>query len=99
MGGPIVTPDAGVFVISPIASHNLTVRPVVIPDNYIIKLKVQSRNNKFLAALDSRVRELSGEIEIEVTKAPFTIRMIKMNSNSFYTTLRNKLMWGIDKRN
>ncbi|MFW5762230.1 MAG: NAD kinase [Cyclobacteriaceae bacterium] len=99
VGGPILTPDSCNFVISPIASHNLTVRPIVVPDSYLLKLNVKSRNNKFLATLDSRVQEFTCDTELFVTLAGFTIKMIKIDSNSFYSTIRNKLMWGIDKRN
>ena len=99
VGGPILTPDSCNFIISPIASHNLTVRPIVVPDNYVLKLNVKSRNNKFLTTLDSRVREFTGDTDLYLTLAKFTVKMIKIDTNSFYSTIRNKLMWGIDKRN
>lgn len=99
VGGPILTPDSCNFIISPIASHNLTVRPIVVPDNYVLKLNVKSRNNRFLATLDSRVHEFTCDTELFLTLAKFTIKMIKIDTNSFYSTIRNKLMWGIDKRN
>lgn len=99
VGGPIATPDCKNFIISPIASHNLTVRPVIVPSENEIKLKVEGRNKNFLITLDSRSVQVDREIEITIKQADFFINMIKLEYNSFSTTLRNKLMWGVDKRN
>ena len=98
-GGPIVVPESRNFIISPISPHNLTVRPIVIPDNKKIKLYVKSRTEKFLISLDSRSFSVNTDTVITVEKAPFTLKLVKFKNNSFCNTLRNKLMWGIDKRN
>ena len=99
VGGPVVAPESQNFIISPIAAHNLNVRPLVIPDNVTLKLKAECRekNQKFTLALDSRSMEFKSGTEIELKRADFKIRTIK--TSPFYTTLRNKLMWGVDKRN
>jgi NAD+ kinase len=99
VGGPIVIPGSGNFILAPIASHNLTVRPIVIPDNKIIKLKVHSRNEKFLITADNRTSLIDSSLKLTLYKADFKLKMLKLPNNSFYTTLRNKLMWGMDKRN
>ncbi|MDR0815035.1 MAG: NAD kinase [Bacteroidales bacterium] len=97
VGGPIVAPDARNFIISPIAPHNLTVRPLVIPDNSVLKLKTESRSNSFSLSMDSRSYDCSSDIELEVKRAEYRIKTVK--PFSFYATLRNKLLWGVDKRN
>ncbi len=99
VGGPIVTPDSQSFVISPIAPHNLTVRPIVVPDNNKITLKVDGRGTQFLASLDSRSKALDFPGELEIYKANFYVQTLKLEGHSFFSTLRNKLMWGADKRN
>lgn len=98
-GGPILTPESENFVITPIAPHNLNVRPLVIPDNCVLRLQVESRSNDFLASLDSRSEGLSTTEDIIVSKANFNINLIRRPSQDFLSTLRNKLMWGLDKRN
>lgn len=98
VGGPIMHPQAQSFVISPIAPHNLTVRPLVIPDHFEMELKVDARGGKFMASLDSRSRVMDQETIIKVRKAGFSVRMIVRQPN-FYCTLRKKLMWGADARN
>ena len=99
VGGPIVAPESQNFIISPIAAHNLNVRPIVIPDSVTLKLKPECRHKdgRFTISLDSRSIECISGTEIELQRADFKIRVVK--SASFYTTLRNKLMWGVDKRN
>lgn len=99
VGGPIVVPDANVIVISPIAPHNLTVRPIVVPDNIEIRLRVDGRSKKYLVTLDSRSEPFTSEHELQIKKADFTFNLLKLKGQSFCTTLRNKLMWGLDKRN
>lgn len=99
VGGPIMHPLSGGFVITPIAPHNLTVRPLVVPNNSEITLRVEGRGGKFLASLDSRSCILDNGIELKIKKADFKISVIEMYGQSFYSTLRNKLMWGADKRN
>jgi NAD+ kinase len=98
-GGPIVVPGSGNFVITPIAPHNLTVRPIVLSDNNTLKLIVKGRSQDFLATLDYRSEIFDSSIELLVKKAEFNINMIKLPKSNFFSTLRNKLMWGLDKRN
>lgn len=98
-GGPILFPRTNDFVLTPIAPHNLNARPIVIPDNKIIKLKVESRSNKFSVSLDSRTIHINTNFEIKISKADFNISILRLNEQSFLKTLKNKLMWGIDKRN
>lgn len=98
-GGPIIMPGSDSFVITPIAPHNLNVRPFVIPNSYKIKLKVESRERQFLVSLDSRIYSVENGSELEVELGSFTIKMIKTHVQNFAETLRNKLLWGLDKRN
>jgi len=98
-GGPVIIPTAKSLVLTPIAPHNLNARPLVISDDTVIRLKVSGREENHLVSLDSRIAILENGKEIEVKKAGFTIKMIEYNSESFLKTLRNKLLWGEDKRN
>ena len=98
-GGPIVTPESNNFIITPIASHNLTVRPLVIPNHHEISLKIESRDSNFLLSLDSRSYVMEEKLEVRVKKAETNVSLVKLNNQHFYKTIRNKLMWGIDKRN
>jgi len=99
VGGPILIPNTQNFVISPISPHNLTVRPIVIPNHQEITLKVEGRSDSYLASLDSRSVSFEASNELKISKADFKIKVLKLNTHSFYSTLRNKLMWGVDKRN
>ncbi len=99
VGGPILTPDSENFVITPLAPHNLTVRPMVVPDNYEIKLRVEGRGTHFLASLDFRSVPVELATEIIIKKAGFKLKTLQLPELSFFSTLRNKLMWGIDRRN
>jgi len=98
-GGPVIEPTAKSLVLTPIAPHNLNARPLVISDETVIRLKVSGREENHLISLDSRIASVENETEIEIKKANFTIKMIEFNSESFLKTLRNKLLWGEDKRN
>ncbi|MDA3892878.1 MAG: NAD kinase [Salinivirgaceae bacterium] len=98
-GGPIVSPDSNSLIITPIASHNLTVRPLVIPDHHKISLKIESRDSKFLLSLDSRSFVIEETLEVQVKTTKNKVSLIKLNNHSYYSTLRNKLMWGVDNRN
>jgi NAD+ kinase len=98
-GGPIVMPGSNNFIITPIAPHNLNVRPLVISDEYTIKVKVEGRDNQFLVALDSRIQSLEAGIELTISKEKFKTNMIETDTQDFSSTLRNKLLWGLDKRN
>jgi len=99
VGGPIVIPNSNNFIIVPISPHNLTVRPIVVPDNISLKLKVDGRGANFLVTLDHRSEVIDSSIELIIKRADFNISLIKFDKHTFYSTLRNKLMWGIDKRN
>lgn len=98
-GGPVILPDAKSFVITPIAPHNLSARPLVIPDDTEIQLKVDGREDFYLISLDSRIATLHNSTIVTIKKANFTIKMIELPSESFIDTLRKKLLWGEDKRN
>ncbi|MEZ4778822.1 MAG: NAD kinase [Flavobacteriaceae bacterium] len=98
-GGPVMDPETHSFIITPIAPHNLNARPLVLPDNSIISLKVSGREESYLVSLDSRIATLSNDTEITIKKTPFTIKMVQMENSSFIKTLREKLLWGEDKRN
>lgn len=99
VGGPILAPDAANFVINPIAPHNLTVRPVVVPDHYELTLKVEGRGNQFLTSLDSRSIAVPLSATLTIRKADFRVRTLHLPGQTFFQTLRHKLMWGADNRN
>lgn len=99
VGGPIVVPESNSFVLSPIAPHNLTVRPLVLPDSTVLQLSVDARDPQFQLALDSRSVDLDVDTTVTIRKADYTLKMIRIENINFYSTLRNKLMWGADKRN
>ncbi len=99
VGGPIVVPQSKNIIISPIAPHNLTVRPLVLPDDVELTFKVNSRSGSFLVTLDYRSEVFDNEMEFSIKKADFEVEMIKLPGSSFFRTIRNKLMWGLDKRN
>jgi NAD+ kinase len=98
-GGPIVFPDSNSFVITPVAPHNLNARPIVIPDNNIISFEVETRHDEFICALDARKEIVDKTIQLAVKREAFQISLVRLNENSFLSTLRNKLTWGMDKRN
>jgi len=97
-GGPIIVPGTNNIIITPNAPHNLNVRPIVINDNSVIKLKVEDRDQIALVSLDSRSRAFDSETELIIKKTDFKIKLIQPQNNSFTSTIRNKLMWGLDKR-
>lgn len=98
-GGPVISPNTNALVITPIAPHNLNARPLVIPDNTEITIKVMGRENEFLASLDNRIASYPDETVIVLKKADFTIDLIELEHASFIKTIRHKLLWGEDKRN
>ena len=98
-GGPVMTPNASCFVLTPIAPHNLNARPLVIPDNQEIKLQVTSREDQYLTSLDSRMHTLPNETTLLLKKASFKINMVVLEQDNFLKTLREKMLWGEDKRN
>jgi NAD+ kinase len=97
--GPVVFPDSSSFVITPVAPHNLNIRPIIVPDNTIISFELEGRTDGFLVTLDSRREIVSKEVQLAVKKENFNINLIRMNENHFLQTLRSKLSWGLDKRN
>jgi len=99
VGGPILTPDSENFVITPLAPHNLTIRPIVVPDTYEIKLKVEGRGSTYLTSLDYRSVPVAFDVTLKIRKATTTLKTLQLPEQAFFNTLRNKLMWGIDKRN
>jgi len=99
VGGPIITPESSNFVIAPIAPHNLAIRPVVIPDSEIVRLWVEGRGGRYMASLDSRSAPFENDMVWTISKSDFIINVLKFENQSFYETLRKKLLWGADKRN
>ena len=97
-GGPIMVPDSENFIITPIAPHNLNVRPIVIPNNKTLSFKVAGRHDSFNLSLDSRGSQINAGTEIKIKKADFRFNMISFEGQHFFETLRNKLLWGLDKR-
>ena len=97
--GPIVFPDSGSFVITPVAPHNLNVRPIVVPDNNIISFEIESRSDQIICALDARREIVSKNVQLAVRKESFDVHLVRLSENNFLQTLRNKLTWGLDKRN
>lgn len=97
--GPVVFPDSASFVITPVSPHNLNIRPIVVPDNTIVSFEVEGRTDNFICSLDSRRELVPKEVQLAVRKESFGINLIRLNENNFLQTLRNKLSWGLDKRN
>ena len=97
-GGPIIMPGTNNIIITPNAPHNLNVRPIVISGNSVIKLKVEDREQLALVSLDSRSRAFDSETELIIKRASFSTKLIQPQNNSFISTIRHKLMWGLDKR-
>ena len=97
--GPIMFPDAHSFVITPIAPHNLNVRSIVVPDTTIISFEIESRSDEIIVALDSRREIVNKNIQLAIRRESFTMNLVRLNENNFLQTMRNKLSWGLDKRN
>ena len=98
-GGPIIMPNSDNFVLTPIAPHNLTMRPFVINDSNTLRMQVESRENEFLASLDSRMHSFTSDTELLIQKADFRIALVQTELQDFPSTMRNKLSWGRDFRN
>ncbi|MBP6516845.1 MAG: NAD kinase [Chitinophagales bacterium] len=98
-GGPILYPTSGNFVITPVAPHNLNVRPIVVSDDVILSFEVSGRGNSFLCTLDSRFETIDSSYQIAIKKAPFTANLVRLTDMNFISSLKNKLNWGIDQRN
>ena len=98
-GGPITLPDANTFILNPIAPHNLNSRPLVIPNNKTITLRVEGRSKQFLVSLDSRVETIDASLELKVSKCDFPMNFVRLKDYSFLKTISKKLHWGYDQRN
>lgn len=98
-GGPIIFPDSNNFVITPVAPHNLNVRPIVISDDSVISFEVEGRAENFLCTLDSRFETVTSAYQLAVRKNDYSIKLVRLNEEGFLQTLRDKLTWGIDSRN
>lgn len=99
VGGPLLVPQAQNIILSPVASHSLNVRPLIVPDTWTIELEVHSRSRCYLVAMDGRSKVLEQTTKLRITKADYTIKVIKQLNHTFFDTLKDKLMWGVDKRN
>ncbi|GAB3176310.1 NAD kinase [Telluribacter humicola] len=98
-GGPVLVPQTQNFIVTPVSPHNLNVRPMVVEDTAVLSFDVKSRSGSFLVSLDARSQVVNEGTRIKVSKANFVARLVKMNEDSFFNTLRNKLSWGLDMRN
>ncbi|MCB2409457.1 NAD kinase [Hymenobacter lucidus] len=98
-GGPVMLPQTNNFIIAPVCPHNLNVRPLIVSDRSVISFEIEGRSNNFLLSLDSRSVAVDAGIQIAVRRENFAVRLVKLNHVNFLTTLRNKLNWGLDKRN
>ncbi|MDH5597632.1 MAG: NAD kinase [Cyclobacteriaceae bacterium] len=98
-GGPLIHPRSHNFVITPVSPHSLTARPVVVPDESVLSFKIEGRSHAFLVSLDSRFETVDDTIELEVRKADFKVKLLVTEGNSFISTIRQKLNWGLDARN
>ena len=97
--GPILFPDSASFVITPVAPHNLNVRSIVVPDSSVISFEVEGRTEELICAMDARKEIVAKNIQLAIKKENFMVHFIRLNENSYLTTLRTKLTWGLDKRN
>ena len=97
-GGPIIVPQSGSLCLTPVAPHSLNLRPIVINDSSKIDLEVESRSHSFLVAIDGRSMKMADGVQLSITKAQHVVKVVKLQGQSFFTTLREKLMWGVDQR-
>lgn len=97
--GPLVFPQTSSFVITPVAPHNLNIRPIVVPDDNVISFEVEGRTDNFLCTLDSRVETITRSVQLAIKKEDFSINLIRLDEHNFLKTIRQKLYWGIDSRN
>jgi NAD+ kinase len=98
-GGPIIHPGAESLLLTPVSPHNLNVRPIVLPDSSVLSFEVMSRGSNYLVSCDSRTAAIDRSIRFEVKKAGFQLNLVRLNNESYLSTLRNKLLWGLDARN
>ena len=98
-GGPVVFPQTSSFVITPVAPHNLNTRPIVVPDDNVISFEIEGRTEQFLCTLDSRTEMIRSNVQLAVKKESFLVSLVRPDEHNFLNTIRQKLYWGIDKRN
>ena len=98
-GGPLITPGAKNFVITPVSPHNLNVRPIIVSDEAEISFEIEGRTDKFMISLDSRSTSIASEVKLSIKKEAFSAKLVKLPSYHFFDTLRQKLNWGLDLRN
>jgi len=98
-GGPVIFPQANSFVITPVAPHNLNVRPIIVSDNSIVSFEIEGRAEHFLCTMDARSETIDNTVSLAVKKENFTIQLIRLEGQNFLNTLRTKLFWGVDHRN
>ena len=99
VGGPIVLPESKVLIISPIAPHNLNIRPLVVPDTSVLRMRMHSRDGRFALTADNRTVEVGEDVTVEITVAQFSLRRVRLNRSNFINALTEKLFWGEDVRN
>ena len=98
-GGPIIMPNSGNFVITPVAPHNLNVRPIVLSDNSVISFEIEGRSNAFMCSMDSRFEVITTEHQLAIRKCDFTAKLVNLSNYSYLGNIRKKLAWGVDSRN
>lgn len=98
-GGPLIFPQTSSFVITPVAPHNLNIRPLIISDESVISFEVEGRSDHYLCTLDSRLESITREVQLAIRKEDFTISLVRLDNHNFMKTIRQKLYWGIDSRN
>lgn len=98
-GGPLISPGANIFVITPVSPHNLNVRPIIVSDEAEISFEIEGRTDKFMISLDSRSTSIASDVKLSVKKESFSAKLVKLPSYHFFDTLRHKLNWGLDMRN
>ncbi len=96
--GPVMFPQASVFVITPVAPHNLNIRPIVVPDDYVVSFEIEGRTDHFLCTLDARMETITKDVQLAVKKEDFEISLVKLDEHNFLKTIRQKLYWGADSR-
>lgn len=98
-GGPVVFPQASSFVITPVAPHNLNTRPIVVPDDNVISFEIEGRTEQFLCTLDARTESITSSVQLAVKREQFCVSLVRPDEHNFLKTIRQKLYWGIDRRN
>ncbi len=98
-GGPLIMPGSQSFIITPVSPHNLTVRPMIVPDHKELSFKIEGRSDNYLISLDSRYETVDDKVKLRIRKADFPVKLVKLDDSSYFKTIRQKLSWGIDIRN